>query len=345
MSETSHVRAPHSFHGRVEMRPFESAALAGNPAADPHVREVPVYLPPSWDAPGARFPVLFLLAGFCGRGQQYLETHPWDPGVAVLFDRAVAAGRAPPAILVMPDCFTRLGGSQYVNSSYLGNYEHHVAKELTAFVDEHYPTIPGRRAVVGKSSGGFGALHLAMRHPEVFPVAASISGDVHFELCHAKSFTDCLRGLVPHGGDPARFLTAFAEDPRLDGGGHDVINVLAMCACYSPNPASPLGFDLPFDLHTGERIPRVWERWLEFDPLHACERYAENLGRLELLHLECGVMDEYDLQFGLRLLVKRLGALGVPHVHEEHEASHRHIDHRYGMLLPRLIAALTRARR
>ena len=93
-------------------------------------------------------------------------------------------------------------------------------------------------------------------------------------------------------------------------------------------------------LHTGERIAEVWERWLEFDPLYACERYAENLKRLELLHLECGVLDEYDLQFGLRLLVQRLEALGVPHVHEEHEGSHRHIDHRYGELLPRLIDAL-----
>lgn len=334
MSETA-------FHGRVELRPIESAALRDNRAGDSHVRDVPVYLPPGWDAPGARFPVLFVLAGFTGRGQRYLETHPWSPGVALLFDRAVAADQAPPAILVMPDCFTKLGGSQYVNSSYLGNYEDHVAHELTAFVDEHYPTLPGRRGVVGKSSGGFGAMHLAMRHPDLFPVAASISGDVHFELCHAKSFTSCLRGLVPHGGDPAAFLAAFAENPDLSGGGHDVINALAMSACYSPNPQSELGFDLPFDLHTGERIPLVWERWLEFDPLHASERYADNLKRLELLHLECGVRDEYDLQFGLRLLVKRLEALGVPHVHEEHEGSHRHIDHRYGALLPKLIAALT----
>jgi pimeloyl-ACP methyl ester carboxylesterase len=341
LSGSPYVRDPHSFHGRVEMRPFESAALAGNAAGDPHVREVPVYVPPGWDAPGARFPVVFLLAGFTGRGQGYLDTHPWKPGVALLFDRAVHAGKTPPAILVLPDCFTKLGGSQYVNSSYLGAYEDHVAHELTAFVDEHYPTAPGRRAVVGKSSGGFGALHLAMRHPQLFPVAASISGDIDFETCHAKSFTDCLRGLVRHDGDPARFLAAFAEHPDLSGGGHDVLSPLAMAACFSPNPEAALGFDLPFELHTGERIPRVWERWLAFDPLHACERYAESLKQLELLHLECGVMDEYDLQFGLRKLVRRLEALGVAHVHEEHEGSHRHIDHRYGVVLPKVIEALS----
>lgn len=335
-------RTPVGCAGRVELRPIRSTALEGNLAGDPAVREVPVYLPPGWDAPGARFPVVFLLIGYTGRGHHYLETHPWHAGVIPVYDRRVAAGEAPPAILVAPDCFTRLGGSQYVNSSYLGDYDDHLALELPDFVDQHYPTRPGRRAVIGKSSGGFGALHHAMRHPEVFPVAGSISGDVDFEGCLAKHFTDALRGLVPHGGDPARFLESFAEDQDLSGGRFDVVCALAMAACFSPNPASPLGYDLPFDLATGERIQEVWERWLEFDPLFACERYAENLRRLELLHLECGVMDEYDLQYGLRKLARRLEALNVPFHLEEHEGTHRDIDHRYQLLLPKVIEALQR---
>lgn len=328
--------------GRIERPVFESAALAGNRVGDPAAREVPIYLPPGAYRPGAAFPVLYVLCGFTGNGTGYLEQHPWWPGIVPVFDRAVAAGEVPPAILVMPDCFTRFGGSQYVNSSYLGDYETHVASELTAFVDERCPTLPGRRAVVGKSSGGFGALHLAMRHPDVFPVAASISGDCHFELCIAPHFFDCLRGLVAHDGDPARFLEAFLARPDLSGGGHDVINVLAMAACYSPNPDAPLGFDLPFDLRTGARIEAVWKRWLEYDPLHAVEHHVDALKRLELLHLECGVMDEYNLQFGLRALVDRLRELGVPHDHEEHPGSHRQIDHRYQAVFPKLIAALTR---
>lgn len=336
------LRDPASFHGRVEMRPFESAALRGNRAGDPHVRELPVYLPPGWDAPGAAFPVLYLLAGFTGRGQGYLETHPWRLGVVPRYDRAVAAGEAPPAILVLPDCFTWMGGSQYVNSSYLGDYADHVALELVARVDELYPTLPGRRGVIGKSSGGFGALHLAMRHPGVFAAAASISGDVHFELCHARHFTDCLRGLVPHDLDPARFLAAFREAPDLSGGAHDVLNVLAMAACYSPAPDTPLGFELPFDLHTAERRPAVWERWLAFDPLHAARRHVQALRELELLHLECGQLDEYDLQYGLRQLVAELRRLDVPHRHLEHPGTHRGLDHRYLALIPTLADWLTR---
>jgi S-formylglutathione hydrolase FrmB len=119
-----------------------------------------------------------------------------------------------------------------------------------------------------------------------------------------------------------------------------VINVLAMAACYSPNLESSLGFDLPMDLQTGERKQAVWKRWLAFDPLNAVGEHAAALQRLKLLHLECGLRDEFHLQWGTRRLSNRLRALGVPHDHEEHEGGHRGLDPRLLALLPKLIAAL-----
>jgi enterochelin esterase family protein len=339
MSDTRYVRDPHAYAGRVEMRPFESAALRGNPAGDPHVREVPVYLPPGHDAPGASFPVVFVLVGFTGRAHNQLDTHPWRPGLVARYDRAVAAGEAPPAILDVPDGFTQLGGGQYVDGSWFGDHARYVARELVAFVDEHYPS-SGRRAVVGKSSGGFGALHLAMRHPETFPVCASISGDCCFEYGYAPEHLVAVRALERHDRDPQRFLDAFLAKPKLDTEGHAALNLLAMSACYSPNPASPLGFDLPIDLDTGERHHAVWKRWLAFDPLEDCARHADNLKRLELLHLEAGRFDEFHLQLGLRLLTRRLTELGVPFEHEEHDGGHFDLDARYDVVLPKLVRAL-----
>ena len=210
------TRDPHSFAGSVEMRPFRSAALADNPLADPAEREVPVWLPPGVE-PGRSsecYPVVFVLAGFTGRPHKYLETHPWQPGIVTRFDRAVASGAAPPAILVLPDAFTKLGGSQYVNSSAVGRYEDYVATELVAWVDEHYPTDPAKRAICGKSSGGFGAVRLAMRHPETFRAAASISGDMGFELSFAHEIPACLRGLVAFEGDPRRFPRELLREPE-----------------------------------------------------------------------------------------------------------------------------------
>jgi enterochelin esterase family protein len=269
-----------------------------------------------------------------------LETHPWKPGPVQQYDRRVAAGDAPPAILVMPDAFTCLGGSQYVNGPLVGNYRDYVARELTAFVDEHYPTRPGRRAVVGKSSGGFGALHLGMHHPDVFPVVASIAGDCRFESCYGPDFLNALRGLQDHGGDPDAFLEAFAEKPDLSGDGHALINLLAMSACYSPSARSPRGFDIPVDLETGELIESVWQRWLAFDPVRACREHADALGRLELLYLEAGRRDEFHMQFGLRVLVRVLRDLGVAFEHEEFEGGHFGLNERVVRLLPRLVDAL-----
>ncbi len=333
---------PSGFFGSVERRVFASAALRGNRAGDPHLREVPVYLPPQASVAHARFPVVFLLCGYTGDGRDFFETHPWRRHVVARYDELVARGEAEPAIVVAPNCFTRLGGSQYVNSEFLGNYEDYVAHELSEWVDAHFPTLPGRRALIGKSSGGFGAMRLSMRHPERFPVACSISGDVDFESCYAHAFPSCLRGLVPYGLDPARFLEEFSRAPDLAGDKHEVINVLAMAACYSPNVEAALGFDLPFDLRAAGRVEPVWRRWLEFDPLHACERYADNWRKLELLHLECGLRDEYHLQWGLRRLVDKLSKLGVPHVHEEHLGAHRGLVERYVALLPRAAALLAR---
>jgi S-formylglutathione hydrolase FrmB len=337
VSEELFRRDPHTFVGSVETRPFTSTCLRGNALADPYEREVPVYVPPH--SQGERFPVVFLLAGLTGRAHSLLETHPWKRGVVLEYDRAVASGTVARAILVLPDCFTRYGGSQYVDSTAVGNYETYVARELTQFVDDNYPTLP-RRAVAGKSSGGFGALHLAMQHPGTFAVAVSISGDCNFDYVYGNDFLPALRGLLPFGSDPAQFLTEFERTHELSGDGHAVLGLLAMSACYSPNPASALGFDLPLDLRTGRRDEAVWKRWLAFDPVHACARHKAALEQLDWLYLEAGQRDEFHLQFGLRVLVDELTRLGIPHEHHEHERGHFDLNDRYLALLPRIIAAL-----
>lgn len=327
-----------TLRGRIEFPRLESKALRGNRIGDPHVREVPTYVPPPTGQ--ERYPVVFLLTGFTGRPHDFLETHPWRSGVIRDLDAAIARGDAPPAIVVMPDCWTRFGGSQYVNSALLGDYEDYIVTEVVPWIDDRYPTGVSRRAVVGKSSGGFGALHLAMRHPGVFPVAASISGDIGFEGSFGNELLVCLRGLIAFDGDPRAFLDDFFARPSLHGDRHAVINVLAMAACYSPNLTHPLGFDLPMDLRTGARVESVWQRWLEFDPLVACTKYADNLRGLEHLHLECGLRDEFHLQWGLRQLVDQLRALGVAFDHEEHDNGHRGISHRYLEVIPKLARVL-----
>ena len=107
-----------------------------------------------------------------------------------------------------------------------------------------------------------------------------------------------------------------------------MLNTLAMAACYSPDTDGELGFELPFDLETCARKPDVWQRWLAFDPLEMIEDAAHqaNWKQLACLHLECGVKDQFHLQWGLRRLSARLTELDIPHDHVEHPGSHFDIN-------------------
>lgn len=327
--------------GRVVIETFDSRVLRGNAAGDPHERRVPVYLPPSYDAqPGRRFPVIVVLSGFAGRGRMLLNDNAWSPSLDERMDRLIAAG-APEAILVMPDCFTRFGGSQYVNSSATGRYEDHVVGELVPWADERFRTLAARehRGVVGKSSGGYGAMVLGMRHPGVFGALACHSGDMCFEYCYRTEFPLACTVLQEAGG-PRAFLEAF--EAKLQKGKDDfaAYNVLGMAACYSPDPAEELGVALPFDLATGAVREDVWRRWLEHDPLVLLPRHEAALRSLRLLFLDCGSRDEYHLHHGARMFSAELRRRGIPHVHEEFRDGHMNVSYRFDASLPRLAAAL-----
>src|SRR4051812_9723383 len=142
----------------VELPELPSAVLADNPLGDPATRAVPIILPPGYATSTRRYPVIVVLAGFTGKGLSLLNEDPWQPNLAERLDRLYAGGM-PHVIIVLPDCFTRYGGSQYLNSGATGRYEDYLLAEVIPFVDAHYRTIPTpeRRAVAGKSSGGYGA--------------------------------------------------------------------------------------------------------------------------------------------------------------------------------------------
>lgn len=328
--------------GKLQVETIVSAVLKDNPLGDPRRREVPVYLPPG--AERKRLPVIYYLPGFTGGGMTAVARKLWQENPIERFDRLIEEGKAAPAIVVIPDCITALGGSQYVNSSATGRYEDHVVEELVPYIDDKFPTMRDRkaRAVMGKSSGGFGALHLSMKHPEVFGHAVSHSGDMLFDVGYAAEFPKFVAGLDKFGGSAEKWLAAFRASRDKEGFSHTAINMMAMASCYSPNPKSPLGFDLPCDLRTGEVLPKVWARWKDFDPVHACRRYKGSLKKLDTLFIDAGRRDEFFLQLGARKLSDTLKSLGVKHTHEEHDRGHFDMNERLDRSFPLLTANLIR---
>ncbi|HEX7587971.1 MAG TPA: alpha/beta hydrolase-fold protein [Anaerolineae bacterium] len=316
--------------GTVIIETVTSQVLRGNPLGDPFVRRVPIYLPPGYESGSARYPVAFVLTGFTGRGTMFLNDTAWEETLPQRMDRLIAEGKVRPMILVMPDCFTRIGGSQYINSSAVGQYEDHVVNELVAFVDNKYRTIASRdhRAVVGKSSGGYGSVILAMRHPEVFGLMASHSGDMYFELGYKPDMVGAIRALPKFGGLDKLWDQIPTIRPK-DKSFHDALNIIAMAACYSPNPAAPHGFDLPFDPETGELREAVWKRWLEWDPVYLVDEHIDALRSLRLIYLDAGLRDEFNLQYGARIFTKLLKERAIQHIHEEFDDGHFNIQYRY----------------
>lgn len=322
--------------GRLLIETISSIVLKDNPLGDPCRREVPVYLPPSYGTiRRRRYPVLYYLVGFTGSSRGAVNYNPWKENLVERFDRLIASGVAREAILVIPDCFTSYGGSQYLNSSATGRYEDHVVYELVDFIEGQFITVraPEGRAIFGQSSGGFGALTLAMRHPSVFGHCLSHSGDMGFEAGYGRDMLQFATALGRYGGSPQRFIAEFRKSRTKDGLDHGAINVIAMSACYSPNTRNPLGFDLPCDPRTGDLRSAVWKRWLALDPIHAAVRHAGALRRLKTLWFDAGTRDEYYLHLGARRLSDALKTLKIRHTYEEHGFGHRDMADRYDVSL------------
>lgn len=319
--------------GTVVVRRHESEVLKNNPLGDKNVRDLYVYLPPGYGTGEKRYAVVYCLTGFTGRGKMLLNDNSFTPNLAERMDKLINERAIRPMIAVMPDCFTYYGGSQYINSGATGNYEDYLTQEIVSFVDENFRTVADRnsRAVMGKSSGGYGALIMGLRHADKFGLVCSTSGDCYFEYCYFPGIPEGFRSIK---GNPKALIEKFwREDVRKGKDDFAALNTIGMSACYSPNAESALGFDLPFDLETGEIREDVWARWLVHDPVRMVEQYAENLKSLKLLYIDAGTRDEFALDLGARILSRKLKDFGVRHIHEEFDDGHFNISYRFNRSL------------
>ena len=329
--------------GRLETPLLRSATLRGNVLSDPTEREVLVYLPPSYDeTKPRRYPLVMLLPAFGAAHRTLASFRLWDKNVFEIYESLLARAECVEAILAVPDAVNRWGGSQFLDSPATGAYQSYLVDEVVPFLDQLYRTIPTReaRAIVGRSSGGFGALRIAIDRPDAFAAIGSHAGDSLFEVSLRPTFTAVATVLDREGG-----LEPFANRMREQGPRGDAdfeaIALLACAAAYAPAMTSPYPHcDLPFDPTTALVVPEVWSRFLEHDPVLLLERFPAALSRASFVYLDAGNRDEHGLHFGARRLAKLLRARDVPVLHEEFDGGHRNTTQRFGSSLPRLIEVL-----
>lgn len=368
------LKRPPGPEGRIVTLEVDSTILKNSiPAVlgDPACRKLDVWLPAQYDqaaghARGKRFPVLFDLVGFMGSGKSHTNWRNLEENIPERAARLIHEKKMGPAIIVFPDCFTALGGNQYINSSALGNYADYLTKELIPLVDKEFRTLASRehRGCFGKSSGGYGAIIHGMKYAQYWGAVASHSGDAYFDFVYMHDWPNTLTELGKHrtparvagtinvrkdernaatGKDDGRvkhFLQhVWKKDKLSDAEGHAMMMV-AMAASYDPDPKAPLGFRLPFNLETGERIEARWKQWLQHDPINLVTRYRKNLASLKGIFIDCGWRDQYNIHYGARILSKRLAVAGVKHVYEEFDDTHSGIDYRMEKSLPYLVKCL-----
>jgi enterochelin esterase family protein len=305
-----------------------SEVLRGNPLGDPTEREVLVLLPPGYD-PTQRYPVVFWLSGFGSRGRDVLNGGVLTEPLAARLGRAMADGDMPEALIVLPDCATRLGGSQHLDSPYCGSYQTYLVDELVPFIDQALPTLgAGRRAVGGKSSGGYGAIMAAMSRPGTFDAVCAHSPDAGFEFSYLSLLPRALDTIRARGG-----FDEFAADPVRhvphDSAYMVAMSLVAMAACYAPDSTTRLADHFPCDPESGLFRDDVWAQWLAHDPVRLVNGASAALGSLDLLFLDVGRRDDYAMHWGGRALSAALGKAGVDHVYEEHDGGHHGIEHRF----------------
>jgi len=332
-----HVAPEH--RGELRRLDLGSQCLRGNFWQDPARRDVLVYTPPRFDAQRA-YPALLVLAPFAGTGEGLLAHGLSDVAITTRFDRMILDGCAP-FIAVLPDVMTSLGGSQFRDSPAIGDYATYVLREVRAAVAAALP-LTGRWGAIGRSSGGYGALALAMDAPGELHAVASLAGDMGFDLAYLGDISHAVSG-VQRAGGLDRFVEHFWAQARPGQDTFAALNVLAMSCAYSPDMTrAPIPARLPVNMLTGEVDFDVLQGWRAHDPIERASTEGEGLAKLDMLFFDAGDRDEYNLHLGARRFAARLRALGIDHVHEEFSGGHRGTSYRYDAVVPRIIAALER---
>ena len=277
--------------------------------------------------------MLYDLVGFTGSGPAHTNWKPFGDNVPERVARLIHERRMGPAIVVFPDCFTALGGNQYVNSSAIGRYADYLTREIIPFVDREFRTLAARehRGCFGKSSGGYGAIIHGMKYARHWGAVADHSGDAYFDFVYRCDWPNTLDELTRYrdaqapataptppladaraqrrlaegldDGRVARFLDAVWGKEKLSlGEGHAFMN-LCMAATYDPDPrGAAAAFAFRSTSRPANSSPQRWRNWRRHDPIHLVGRYRANLATLRGIYIDCGWRDQYHIHYGTRIL-------------------------------------------
>ncbi|EJL36713.1 putative esterase [Caulobacter sp. AP07] len=286
---------------RIKVR---SAALQGNLEGESAVRDVVVYLPPGYATDQTRrYPVVYALHGYGLTADAFAGLLQAPQTVKGAF-----ASGAPGMIVVLPDTQTLHNGSMYSSSVTTGDWEGFITRDLVAYIDAHYRTVPDRsgRGLAGHSMGGYGVARIGMKHPETF-------GALYIMSPCCLSARDAP---PPEAAAAVEAVKTREEASRLD---FLPRATFAVAAAWSPNPKKPPFYvDLPTSNGVVDRS--VLARWAANAPLSMLDQYVFNLRRYQAIAIDVG--DRDGLRVDAAELHERMDAFGVGNTFEIYSGDH-----------------------
>ena len=293
--------------GRVIVKSLASENLA-NEFSEDQTREIAVYLPRGYDESTRRYPVIYFLHGFNG-------DHRILGDIAALLDSSIRRGKIRPFIMVVSNQKTGYGGSFYSNSGVFGNWEDFTAFDVVAYVDKNFRTIASRqgRGITGHSMGGYGALKVAMLHPDRFCAVYALSPG---GLAIVKEYGP--------DSNTYRELSEIKTDKQL-GQSYFGQVVIAFGKSWSPNPSNPPFYcDVPFTYPKQELVvdQDVLNKWHRNMPYYMIDDNIDNLKQLDAIKLDWGrnAGDRFTIQCDM--FSRKLEQAGVEHFAEEYIGTH-----------------------
>ncbi|MBS1262033.1 MAG: hypothetical protein MAG453_01371 [Calditrichaeota bacterium] len=274
-------------------------------------RDILIYTPPNYN-PGRPigYPLIVSLHS-TGMTPADLNTDVLETAL----DLAIIFGVIDPVIIAMPDGSTPeyWDGSFWMDSELYGAVEKYLIHDVISWVDEQYHTVaePWRRAIHGYSMGGFGAMRLAVKYPQLSAAVASNSGPLDPDALLA------LTGEVIDENDPEGEGPPYEYDP--DAG--EVTSLLfSMAGALSPNLDNDPPVDFPLD-ENGEVLEGVWNQWAPNFPSHLVGDAAERFADLDVF-FDVGTEDEFNLLPSNEAFADTMDAYGYEYTFETFAGGH-----------------------
>lgn len=293
--------------GNVIIDSIYSKHLENNFDENP-TREVAVYLPPGYQQNTQRYPVIYFLHGFT-------SNHEILKPMADMLDEAIATHRIRPFIMVVPNQKTTYEGSFYTNSGVFGNWEDFTAFDLVDYMDKNYRTLARKesRGITGHSMGGYGALKLAMHHPDIFNSVYAISPGALAIVREYGPNSNTFKELSTINTYEALNKTYFGRV------------MVAFGRSWSPNPNKPPFYcDFPFEYQGTELIVHqaILKKWQQEMPLHQIDDHIDNLQQLKAIKMDWGRNAGERFTIQCKMFSQRLENVGITHFAEEYIGTH-----------------------